>query len=209
MIVARRRRWKGERGGASETTPSLPSSTEAQSSVERELSPVFVVSVTLCRAWIAASYRYSVRTRSSRIVRITRLPPTWTLGYNRCRYACSTQHYVFYVLFSLNTNPKYVRWTKTFKRNCVVQNHQPILLFFDKISFSLLLNLTNVETKSSKEIRYGILKSRSLRTPVSILICKRLVLYVVRKYLIYYLNIRHHSSLFQIRFSQKENPNLN
>lgn len=91
---------EGRAGGASETTPSLPSSTATQSSVERELSPVFVVSVTLCRAWIAASYRYSVRTRSSRIVRITRLPPTWTLGYNRCRYACSTQHYVFYVFIS-------------------------------------------------------------------------------------------------------------
>lgn len=129
------------------------------------------------------------------------------------RVARNTTSSMFYfsrvsLKFSLNTNPKYVRWTKTFKRNCVVQNHQPIL-FFDKISLSLLLNLTNVETKSSKEIRYGILKSRSLRTPVSILICKRLVFNVVRKYLIYYLNIRHHSSLFQIRFSQKENPNLN
>lgn len=88
LIVARR--WRGERGGASETTPSLPSTGADQSSVERELSPVLVVSVTLSRAWIAASYRYSVRTRSSRIVRITRPPPTWILGYNRCRYACST-----------------------------------------------------------------------------------------------------------------------
>lgn len=122
------------------------------------------------------------------------------------RVARNTTYYVFYVLFqpgfvkfSPNTDQMYVRWTKTFKRNCVVQN-QPVLLFLAKMSFSLLLNLTNVETKPSKEIRYS--KVPVIKNDCSILICKRLVLYVVRKYLIYYLNSRHHSSLFQIRFSQ-------
>lgn len=176
MIVARRRRWRGEQGGASETTPSLPSSTAAQSSVERELSPVFVASVTLCRAWIAASYRYSVRTRLSRIVRITRLPPTWTLGYNRCRYALRLPCFYFSrvsLKFSLNTDAMYVRWTKTFNRNCVVQN-QPVLLFLAKMSFSLLLNLTNVETKPYKEISCSYVPV--IKNDCSILICKRLVL---------------------------------
>lgn len=91
--------------------------------------------------------------------------------------------------FSLNTDTMYVRWTKTFKRNCVVQN-QPVLLFLAKMSFSLLLNLTNVETKPSKEIRQS--KVPVIKNDCSILICKKLVLYVVRKYLIYYLNSRHH-----------------